>query len=77
MIIFMNECIKQKKPQRPVIRCVEGDEVVEANSFKFFVDGVYIGKVVFDPPNNPVTSHEVKAWIELEPNVQVEAYDPI
>ena len=60
----MNERIKMKHPDGPVIRAVKGRKIKESNRLKLMVDGVEVGCVVYDPPNNPIETHEVKAWVE-------------
>lgn len=63
-MIFMNEKIRQKVPSGPVIRAVCGRKVQEANTLKLVFAGREVGRVIFDPENSPVDTHEVKAWIE-------------
>jgi hypothetical protein len=70
-ILYMNERIKHKHPNGPVIRAVRGKDWLEANTVYLTLGGEVIGKVVFDPKNNPSDTHMVKAWIELEDCVRV------
>lgn len=61
----MNHRIKQKNPDGPVIRAVKGRKVTEANLLRLMVGKKEVGRVIFDPLNSPVDSHEVKAWVEF------------
>ena len=71
--IFMNERIRQKKPTKPVIVCqAPGGEQREANRFNIYLgDGeILLGSVVFEPKGlAECETHEVKAWVELDPRV--------
>lgn len=71
--IFMNERIRQKKPTKPVIICQAPDgHQVEANRFNLYLgDGeILLGSVVFEPKGlDACETHEVKAWVELDPRV--------
>lgn len=71
--VYMNHRIKQKNPRKPVIVCQGDDATREANEFLFYSDtGEYLGRVVFDRKGlKSCETHEVKAWVELESNVQV------
>lgn len=42
------------------------------NMARFYVDGRYIGQVRFTQrPHPAVRTHEVRAWVELAPHVEV------
>lgn len=72
--IYMNHRIKQKKPNKPVIVCQRENPVqtIESNQFVLSVGGRAIGRVVFRPSGLPqCTTHEVKAWLELDDDVAV------
>lgn len=70
-LIFMNECIREKKPGHPVIRAVRGRDVVEANLLRIMVGKKEVGRVIFDPKNSPTDTHQVVAWIELNEKASV------
>lgn len=70
-IIFMNHRIREQAPVGGVIRVQRGRSRKDTNEARLMVGGRQIGRVVYDPPNNPVTSHEVKAWVELFEGVEV------
>lgn len=79
-IIYMNERIKQKRPSKPVIDCLEritvnGDEwtgLMQANCFELQLsNGTVVARIVYDPKKNPVETHEVKAWVEVMPGLVV------
>lgn len=63
-VIFMNHRIREKKPSGPVIRAVRGKKITESNCLKLMFAGKEVGRVIYDPKNNPSTTHEVKAWVE-------------
>jgi hypothetical protein len=71
--IFMNERIRQKKPTKPVIVAqAPGGAQTEANRFNIYLgDGeILLGSVVFEPKGlAECETHEVKAWVELDPRV--------
>lgn len=69
----MNERIRQKKPTKPVIVAqAPGGAQAEANRFNIYLgDGeILLGSVVFEPKGlAECETHEVKAWVELDPRV--------
>lgn len=75
--IFMNECIRQKKPERPVIVVQEeltsdGPTQRESNEFELWHHGTKIGRVVFNPKGLAACeTHDVKAWVELDDLVTI------
>lgn len=75
VIIYMNEQIRNAKPKGPVIDVIEKQgsmkRVTQTNEAALFVDGQYIGRVVYDPANNPSDTHCVKAWVEFNDSVEV------
>ena len=70
--IYMNERIRQKHPKLPVVVCQSEGGTVEANQFTLRIGSVVIGRVVFDKRGLDVCeTHDVKAWVELNDNVDV------
>ena len=72
--VFMNHRIKQANPLAPVIVCLDADtgDVQEANRFVLRVGDTVIGHVVFDRAGlDACETHDVKAWVELNDNVNV------
>lgn len=70
----MNEQVRSKKPERPVIVCQDGadGEQRESNNFLLMFRGQPIGRVTFDRNGlAEVESHEVVVWVELEDDVDV------
>lgn len=70
--IFMNERIRQKRPKKPVIVAQQGGEQTEANRFNLYLGNgeILLGSVVFDRKGlAECETHEVKAWVELDPRV--------
>lgn len=70
-VIYMNHRIRDKVPDGPVIRVQRGRKQSDTNEALLVLNGQLLGRVVYDPPNNPSSSHEVKAWVELDPCVEV------
>ncbi len=70
-VIYMNHRIREKVPSGPVIRVTRGRSVRDTDEVTILVGGRVIGRVVYDPENNPSSSHEVKAWVELADGVEV------
>lgn len=62
----MNEQVKLAKPERPVIVVQRGRRIVESNYILLLGprDQV-LGRVIYDPPNNPSKDYQVKAWLEI------------
>lgn len=76
-LIFMNECVRQKKPERPVIVFQEDGAQREANEFELWFCGQRIGRVVYDAKLlQACDTHEVKAWVELDDDVEVVDHQP-
>jgi hypothetical protein len=76
--LYMNHRIKQVRPTQPVIVALaDNAEPVEADCFAIKVAGVVIGHVVYDRDmlDAPGCKHDVKAWVELNENVEVVAID--
>jgi hypothetical protein len=72
--IFMNERIRSKNPKKPVIVCQAEGGTREANEFTLRIGDVVIGRVVYSKDGLDVCdTHEVKAWVELNDNVDVVA----
>ena len=71
-IIYMNNRIREVNPSGPVIRVQRGRSRRDTNEAKLLLNGRQIGRVVYDPVNNPSNTHEVKAWVELDQSVEVE-----
>lgn len=75
--VYMNERIRQKRPQKPVIVVLKVDadghtESREANRFAIKVDGRVIGHVVYEPHGlDACETHEVKAWVEFNDDVRL------
>lgn len=72
--VFMNHRIRMKKPDGPVIVCLDGKSggSLESNNFVLRIGGVEIGRVVFDPKGlDACTTHQVTAWVELNDDVDV------
>lgn len=70
-IIYMNERIRMKTPDGPVINVSQDKNVVATNEAKLFVGRKCVGRVVYDPQNNPSSTHEVKAWVEFFGDVRI------
>jgi hypothetical protein len=63
VFIFMNEKIRKRKPDGPVIRVQRADSYEEAN--RVFIHGPSV--VRFDPRGLPIAQeHHVTAWIEAD-----------
>jgi hypothetical protein len=73
--IFMNDRIKQRKPNGPVIVAQDDLHEVktrESNEFELWHHGDKIGRIVFDPKGlKACKTHDVKAWVELDDLVTV------
>jgi hypothetical protein len=71
--IYMNEEIRKAKPKRPVIVCQEWDgSQRESNAFAISINGRHLGYVRFNPEGlEHCETHEVKAWVEFEDEVDV------
>lgn len=68
----MNHRIRQNPPGGPVVVCQAPEDTREANEFEIFFRGEPIGRVKFDPAGLAACeTHDVKAWIELEDDVEV------
>jgi hypothetical protein len=74
----MNHRVRQANPNGPVIVVQDQrGKQVESNGFDLFFDGFKIGRVVFDPKGLAACkTHDVRAWVELEKNVEV-VPDPV
>jgi hypothetical protein len=71
-IVYMNEQIRKAKP---VIVVQDEDLLTEANVFEISVGGQIIGFVVFDAEGcEHVDTHDVKAWVEFNDNVELRSY---
>lgn len=70
--IFMNHRIREPKPKGPVIVHQSGQLQRFSNRLKLYVDGRLIGEVRYSPRGNrSIASHSVRAWVELQPCVNV------
>lgn len=70
--LFMNHRIKENPPSGPVIMCLSPEGLRESNEFEIFYRGQPIGRVKFDRDGlDKCETHHVKAWVELEDDVEV------
>jgi hypothetical protein len=70
--VFMNHRIREKKPSGPVIVVQHAGVQRESNDFILMFRGQPIGRVVFPGhPLDAVETHEVRAWVELDDDVEV------
>lgn len=78
----MNHRVRQKRPTKPVIvlqRTVQPHrdapketQITEANHFEIVVGNRVIGHVVYERKGLPACgTHDAKAWIEFEDDVQI------
>ncbi len=67
----MNHRIRDAVPDGPVIRVKNGRRWRDTNEATLLLNGRRIGRVIYAPDENPVTTHEVKAWVELDEAVEV------
>ena len=61
--LYMNERIREKKPDGPVIVADTGRKQREANRFDIISDGKVVATVEFNPKRNPSKTHHVRAFV--------------
>lgn len=72
--VFMNHRIRQPRPSGPVIVCQSNVGTEEANHFDLMLNGVKIGSVRYSGRGlKACETHHVRAWVELDDSVTVEA----
>lgn len=72
--VYMNHRIRDDKPKGPVIVVQAPEGTREGDDFEIRYYGQPLGRVKFSP--NGLTAcdtHEVRAWIELDDDVEVVA----